>query len=169
MILGLLGWLAGCTFATPFRGPGYDSGRGITLPLTEQDTVVVGLTHATLGDDGAKNAAFTGNIRKIVATMDRHEGLIGYSVRRQLFGNEFWTMTVWKDEASLIAFIRGREHDQAVLEGSPALADNVFARVILPREAIPLSWDQAEALLAKYGTPYPRPVGQATDLTQTVR
>jgi heme-degrading monooxygenase HmoA len=46
--------------------------------------------------------------------MGDQPGLLGHAVRFEIFGNKAWTMTAWKDEASLTAFVRSPAHRAAV-------------------------------------------------------
>lgn len=161
---GLCAWLGACAINTPFRGPGYDSREGITLQLDAEATVVVGLTKAIIGGDREKNKDFDRNLWQLVDSMNRQSGLIGYSVRKQIFGDELWTMTVWQDEASLIAFVQSGEHTRAVQEGDAALTGSLFARLRMKGADIPLSWERATELIDLYGQPYPRPPGELIDL-----
>ena len=136
--------LGGCTISTPFKGPGYDRGQGVT-GNSGGDTVVVALTHAMLGE---QRRNFDRGVERVVDSLAQQPGLIGYSLRRELFGNEAWTMTVWRDEASLDAFVRSSAHQQAIREGAGDLAGANFRRFELPAAELPIDWDTALAYLA---------------------
>ena len=163
------GWLSACAISTPFRGPGYDSGDGILLQLNAEQSVVVGLTKAVIGTDRKKNKDFDRNLWNVVARLNAQPGLIGYSVRKQIFGSEMWTMTVWKDEASLIAFVQSQSHTRAIQEGDEALTDSSFVRVRVDAESIPLEWDQVIAWIDEHGRPFPRKPGDLVDLRESRR
>ncbi|MCG8693896.1 MAG: hypothetical protein MI806_22050, partial [Minwuiales bacterium] len=58
-------------------------------------------------------------------------------------------MTVWSDEASLIAFVQGETHQAAIAEGFEALETAGFARFEADRADIPVAWDRAIEILEK--------------------
>jgi heme-degrading monooxygenase HmoA len=135
--VGLQG-LAGCQMASRFRGPGYSRSNGVTLAGTGE-TVTVGITHALL--DGRKRGVFDDYTRKTIASLPSNDGFIGSTVRTRVFGNEVWTMTVWRDEAALDGFVRSPTHRAAMREGIGAVTKAQFLRFQLPKEAVPPTWD----------------------------
>ncbi|MEO0476689.1 MAG: hypothetical protein AAF085_12085 [Planctomycetota bacterium] len=135
---------SGCTIATPFEGPGYEDGVGVTLDATD-DSVIVVITQAVLS--GGDREGFNDGTRSVMDSMDQHEGLIAWSVRREIFGDNAWTMTVWKDEVSLKKFVTSKVHRGAVKEGMPAVSQTRFYTFDVPAEALPISWDDALAQL----------------------
>ncbi len=139
-------WLPACEMRTSFRGPGYDRAKGVTLPDAPQ-RVVVALTYATL--DRATRGPFDSHSVGIVKRMDEHPGLIGYSVRVQFFGDEIWTMSVWRDHESVDAFVASRIHQDAIDNGMPAVRVAKFHRFEVPAESIPPSWAEIERILAE--------------------
>ena len=153
-VIVLLASLVGCTLATPFRGPGYDRGKGIVLDGVE--TVYVGLTLAVLKNDRKLQSVFWSNVRKVEASLYQRKGFIGYSKRTRLLGNRAWTMTVWTDEASLEDFVQSDVHQRAIRESMGALESAAFARIEIKPEEIPISWDRAIALLEKQNEGYSR-------------
>lgn len=146
VILAALKALTGCQLATPFRGDGYSSRRGVTLDGVG-DTVTVGLTNATL--DGSRRRAFDDYTQRVVASLPGTPGYIGHSIRTRVLGNEVWTMTVWKDEASLDAFVRSPTHREAIRLGMPAVASAKFHRYTIPVGEVPPSWSDVMAVLEK--------------------
>jgi heme-degrading monooxygenase HmoA len=139
--------LGGCTVATPFRGPATDgasAGRG-------HDRVIVAMTHAVLGPDDDLRASFWHHVAQVEATLPAQPGFLGHSKRVELFGDQAWTMTVWRDAASLRAFVRSPAHRKAIRGGYDAVTSARFAQVEMKREAIPLSWEEALELLAQHG------------------
>ena len=144
--------LGGCAIATPFKGPGFDPKEGVTLE--GPDRVVVAVTKAVLQGDSNERSGFWTNVRRVEASLESRQGLIGYSLRRQLFGATAWTMTVWVDEASLDAFVGSRVHQTAIEQSLPALSQTGFARVEVGRDDIPLPWDRAVEILEEDGRHY---------------
>lgn len=132
----------GCAIAMPFRGPGLESGR---VTGDGERTVVVSVTHAVLIP--GEREAFDRYVRSLSELMDEQPGLIGFSLRKELFGDEAWTMTAWEDEASLVAFSRSPAHREAVEAARHGLRRARFRRVTIPASELPLSWDRALAIL----------------------
>ena len=144
VIASALAVLGGCTISTPFKGPGYNRGAGVAFDQST-DTVVVALTHAVVGKDRDN---FDRGVSRVVDSLAQQPGLIGYSLRRELFGNEAWTLTVWRDEASLDAFVRSSAHQQAIRSGAAELVAANFRRLELPASEIPIDWEHALEYLA---------------------
>lgn len=143
-LLALLLGTTGCTIATPFRGPGYDLWRG-PRDLDPDSRVVVSLTHATLKP--GRRAPFDEHTRRVIAAIAGQPGLVGYSVRLRLGGEEAWTMTVWRDEESRARFVASPVHAEAMAAGLPSLERVRFRRLVLAAREIPLDWQRAEVLL----------------------
>ena len=137
--------LFGCTVATPFSGPGYESGKGVTLEGA--DPVVVSLTYAELRTDRKLRSTFWEYVEKVETSLQGRPGFIGYSKRTIVIGHKAWTMTVWADQTSLNDFVSSDVHQAAIRKAMSALASADFARVEVTREEIPLSWDRALLVL----------------------
>ena len=152
ILAGTLALLGGCAISTPFKGPGYDPGSGVTA-ANGQQTVVVALTHAMIGDSRGN---FDRAVRRVADSLEQQPGLIGYSLRKHVLGNEAWTLTVWRDEASLEAFVRSPAHQQAMRDATGELALASFRRIELPAAEIPLDWTTALDYLAAPQKTYAR-------------
>lgn len=148
--------------STPLRGPGFANGQ----VTAKQDTVVVALTHVVTGKNRKANRTFWSHVWAVVETLPEQPGLVAYSVRRELLGNEGWTMTIWQDHASVAQFVASAPHQQAMREGLPALTAVTFARLDVPADDIPMPWKRAEALLAASDRSYPPNPGAQRPSTQ---
>jgi len=146
LLLALALALGGCTIATPYRAIQHAQAPA------DGDTVVVAITKAVV--DPATRGPFDAQVRAVLRSMPGQPGLVGYSVRRELFGRNLWTLTVWENDAALAAFAKGAAHSEAVRVGSPALQDARFARLTMPRGAPPLSWPAALEILRVSGRDY---------------
>lgn len=144
--------LGGCAFATPFRGPGYDSRTGVTIGT--DDEVVVALTKAVLRGDRSKRSDFWDSVWRVEASLAEQEGFIGYSLRREFFGPTAWTMTAWLSEEDLDAFVQSPTHQAAIEGSSSALQATGFARFAVDRDDLPLAWDRALEILERDGRHY---------------
>jgi quinol monooxygenase YgiN len=138
--------LGGCAIATPYRALPQSS-------VPPQDAiVVVAITKAVV--DPATRGPFDAQVRAVLRALPDQPGLVGYSVRREIFGRNLWTMTVWESDAALVGFAGGMLHQEAVRVGSPALQDSRFARLKMARNEAPLTWPQALEILRISGRDY---------------
>jgi len=144
--------LSACAIATPFKGPGFSAGRGVTAPGT--GPVTVAITQAVLGDDKAKRRSFWSNVGLIESSLDGQPGLIGYSLRRELLGDNTWTLTAWSNEDSLRAFVEDIPHQDAIRSSASGMTQARFARITVNREELPLSWSKAIEILEQQGRWY---------------
>jgi heme-degrading monooxygenase HmoA len=133
-----------CAISPPFRGPGFDAEDGITHERAGE-TVWVAVTHGVL--ERRTRGPFDDHTQKVYRSMDQHPGYIGGSIRKEILGDQVWTMTVWATEADLDRFVFSKIHQDAVDAGEDALRSARFARGQVDRARIPLSWEEAEALL----------------------
>ena len=133
-------WLEGCAISTPVR---MQPPRPGDRP---DDVLVVSLSHATV--DPANRAAFDRYTQLVADSLPSHPGLVMYSIRRQVFGPEAWTMTAWTSAEARTRFVESAIHRRAMAEGRPALVAARFKQLELRRDQLPLDWDRALQLLA---------------------
>ncbi|MDJ0779791.1 MAG: antibiotic biosynthesis monooxygenase [Gammaproteobacteria bacterium] len=148
--LAMAVFATGCAISTPFGGPGFDRERGVTA-VAADERVIVALTHAVLGE---RRQAFDRQVGLVADTLPSQQGLIAYSLRKELLGNEAWTMTVWRDEESLQRFVRSSAHQQAIRSSAGELAAVRFSRFEVPASSLPLGWDEALEYLAGNSAAY---------------
>lgn len=139
-------FFTGCTVALPFK-----KSTLFNPSDTSNAVAVVGLTHVTLGDDAEKNSLFWKNTFAVLDDLPNRPGYLGHGVRVKIFGGEAWTMTVWADQESLKAFVRSEKHQTAMQQGIAALKNARFAQFEMKLPEVPMSWKQAEEVLAKSG------------------
>jgi quinol monooxygenase YgiN len=70
-------------------------------------------------------------------------GLIGYSLRARLAAKQFWTLSVWEDEASLQAFVAAPPHVAVMKAMAPYMTATRFVRWNAKGADLPLRWDDA--------------------------
>lgn len=51
--------------------------------------------------------------REVQSQLVRSEGLLAYSLQRALGGRNFWTLSLWRDRASMAAFVAATPHRAA--------------------------------------------------------
>ena len=138
LLLSAAVWLPSCSIATPLRW---------TVPAdSAPEELFISVTHAVL--DPAKRDAFDAGTKALFTTLAAEDGLLAYSRRKELFGDEAWTMTVWRDEAAHAAFVRSAAHRQAMREGRTALVRARFAEFEWPKASGRPNWRAALAALA---------------------
>lgn len=127
----------GCSVSTPFKwveAPARDAS------VRSDDELLIAVTHARV--DSAQRKLFDDGASRVLQSLPSQPGLIGYSVRKQLFGDEVWTATVWTDETAMLQFVRSPDHVRAVRESSSAVRTIEYARLHVRRSALPVSWSQ---------------------------
>jgi len=144
--------LGGCVFATPFEGPGFSKGAGPAADL--EGPLVASVTYAVISDEGENRRTFFDYVEKVEDILVTQPSLVGYSRRADFLGNEAWTLTVWRDRESLLAFVNGTEHRRAVKEAWDTFDDARFARLEVQPEDLPLQWERALAALERNGRSY---------------
>lgn len=152
LVLGAMLALAGCSVSTPFAGP---DGRGANFASASPDAVaVLSITHITLKDDRVLRSQFWDAVGRIDRAMLSQPGLLGYSRRTEILGDEAWTATVWRDEASLVAFLASPAHAAAMREQRDVFTDARFARVRMPERQVPTAWNDLLTLLERNARAY---------------
>ena len=152
MATGALFTLFGLALATPIQGPGYEPSRGVTAQ--EVGRIVVAITRARVNRDRAARRAFWSYVDEVENSLVDQPGFIGFSKRRELIGNQAWTMTLWSDEASLNAFVRSPAHRAAMRSAGRLLEGASFVRFGRSVAAGPLKWSEALAQLEESGRGY---------------
>lgn len=84
-------------------------------------------------------------IRKQLAVS---EGLIGYSLLARPFAKEFLTLSAWRSQEDLNAFVRTLPHAKVMTDLRPHMAPTTFVFWRLPGSALPPAWDDATARIA---------------------
>lgn len=140
-LLSLL--MSSCVISTPFRGPGFVDGK--VTQVAADTPVVISITNAKV--DRNTRGPFDDHVKRVVKGLPAQSGLIGFSVRRELFGDEVWTLTAWRSEADRARFVASPEHRAAMAAGGPALKSVRFSRVTVPAAELPLSWERVQQLL----------------------
>lgn len=143
--------ITGCSVSTPFKwveAPARDASAW------SDDEVLIAVTHARV--DSAQRKLFDDGANRVLQSLPSQPGLVGYSVRKQLFGDEVWTATVWTDETAMLQFVRSPEHVGAVRDSSSAVRNIEYVRLHVRRSALPISWSQLLVMAQAVASP---PVG----------
>jgi hypothetical protein len=76
-------------------------------------------------------------------------GLIGYSLEAQPLARKFWTLSVWRDQRSLMEFVRQMPHSRIRQELATYLGKSQFAQWQVQAQDIPPDWNSAKARIAQ--------------------
>jgi heme-degrading monooxygenase HmoA len=141
MLLAFTTWLTGCAFGPPFKKTALAREGGLA-----PDRPVLVVVSSTEHRPGMRGEFFK-DTKAVLATMSEQPGLLGHAVRFELFGNKAWTITAWKDEAALSAFVRSPAHREAVRRSGETAQNIRFASTEMPLAALPMSWAEARRRL----------------------
>lgn len=141
MLTYLLTLITGCTIGT-------------TWPRTEnlstedsEQIVVLAMTHVVI--DPEQRAVFNRANGRVLASMRNQPGLLSYAARRQIFGTEGWTMSVWEDDQARAQFVASPIHFDAIRQSQSAVVRVTTRRVEIARKDLPASWDEVLLRLAE--------------------
>lgn len=70
-------------------------------------------------------------------------GIIGYSMRAKLLRRDFWTLSAWADEKSLMEFVAKIPHGQAIKAMIQHMGPTKFTKWKVLGSALPLRWEEA--------------------------
>lgn len=152
MLTYLLTLITGCTIGTPW--PKLEQ----LLADDGDQVVVLAVTHVIVDPD--RRALFNRANRQVLASMRDQPGLLGYAARRQIFGTEGWTMSVWEDDEARAQFVGSPVHLDAIRQSQPAVVRVTTRRIELAGKGLPGGWDDVLLRLAEpadqLGTPEKR-------------
>lgn len=70
-------------------------------------------------------------------------GIIGYSLRAKIFARDFWTLSVWADQKSLMDFVARIPHGEAMKAMVPHMGPTKFTHWKVSGSSLPLHWEEA--------------------------
>jgi heme-degrading monooxygenase HmoA len=83
---------------------------------------------------------------RIAGQLRRATGLIGYSLLARPLAREFFTLSVWENEAMLNAFVRAAPHAGTMADMIPSMGKTRFVTRRIKGSQVPPSWDFALSL-----------------------
>jgi quinol monooxygenase YgiN len=83
---------------------------------------------------------YTAQVAKQLASA---RGLLGYSVLTRPLSKSFWTLSAWKDDAALRAFVERSPHVRIMTALAPHMDQTKFLRWTVKGSQLPLPWDDA--------------------------
>lgn len=70
-------------------------------------------------------------------------GVIGYSFRAKLVSRNFWTLSVWESQKSLMDFVAKIPHGEAMKAMIPHMGPSKFTQWKVKALDLPLNWEEA--------------------------
>jgi hypothetical protein len=87
---------------------------------------------------------FLRRTRAIQNQLNNSTGLVGYSMRAQIFGKKAWTLSVWENEDALEEFVEKMPHSGVMRDISHQLTGGQrFVRWRIQGSHVPPSWEDA--------------------------
>jgi quinol monooxygenase YgiN len=80
---------------------------------------------------------------QVVKQLASAQGLLGYSVLARPLSKRFWTLSAWKDEAALRAFVQHTPHVRLMAALAPHMGETKFVRWTVKDFQLPVRWDDA--------------------------
>ena len=80
---------------------------------------------------------------QVVTQLATSEGLLGYSLLARPLSKRFWTLSVWKNEDGLRAFVQHLPHVRMMSALAPHMDETRFVRWTVKGSDLPLCWDDA--------------------------
>ncbi|MEO0606307.1 MAG: hypothetical protein AAF211_33065 [Myxococcota bacterium] len=127
---------------TPLEGPGFDERSGAFVG--EGQTFVVALSHLQVKNRPAPGGRFGDHAEAIGNGLfeDEPEGWLGAAFRNvgQL---NWWTMSVWTDEAAMLQWVVDEPHSTAMRDFSEITVGGEFKRLEVTADELPMTWERA--------------------------
>lgn len=108
--------------------------------------VLVVMTYARLGWTG--RASFIQSSVRIAGKLPSVPGVVANDQGIRWLGAEVWTITAWRSEEQMQAFVHGAEHGRAMREGVVAIREIKLFRLHCMPESIPGGWGSVRKVLA---------------------
>ena len=124
--------ISGCAISSPQRLPALNAGE------TDEDLVFVVITRANIKPQ--MRSAFDDVASRVAKALPAQPGLITYSLRREIFGTQVWTLTAWKSPEARDTFGGSPAHREAMKLTSILVKDFDVQRLVIRRSELPLSW-----------------------------
>src|SRR6266850_1104729 len=70
-------------------------------------------------------------------------GMIGYTLRAKILSRNFWTLSVWEDQKTLMDFVAEIPHGEAMKAMAPHMGRTKITQWKVAGSSLPLSWDEA--------------------------
>jgi hypothetical protein len=133
---------------TPFEGPGFDPAIGLIEP--DEEVLILALTELHVRNDPVGGPRFGEHAQTIGNHLYGAEppipGFVGGSFRSvgQL---QQWTMTVWRNEESMLDFVVSEPHVLAMIDTATVAERARSTHLEIGAEQLPFEWEEALPIL----------------------
>jgi hypothetical protein len=80
---------------------------------------------------------------QVMKQLSSAQGLLGYSLLARPLSKRFWTLSAWKNEGALRAFVHHPPHVCIMAALAPHMDKTKFLRWTVKGAQLPLQWDDA--------------------------
>jgi heme-degrading monooxygenase HmoA len=129
-------FLTGCAYTAPYQAT--PLAKNGVLPPDHPAVVVLTATEHRPG----QRREFFKDTRRVLAELPTQDGLLGHSFRFEIFGDEAWTITAWRDEAARDAFVRSPAHLAAMRRSRQTTQNLRFVTLQRPLSSLPPRWSE---------------------------
>jgi heme-degrading monooxygenase HmoA len=95
----------------------------------------------------AATIRFFRSVRAVQGQLASARGLVGYSLLAKPLARNYWTLSLWEDDAAPKEFVQAEPHVRVMRDIRPDLGDTKFTQVRVRGSAAPLAWNWALELL----------------------
>jgi heme-degrading monooxygenase HmoA len=144
--------------AQPFSGPGYDAEAGAILAPV-QETYLASSTLIAVKADEASMKSFLQITAPMIGQLPEQDGLVGFTVGLSSKCRYGRTITVWKTEEAMMAFVGSDAHLAAMAQGPSVSEGGVVTSWEATAAEVPVTWEVARqkvsAAKVAFGGPAP--------------
>lgn len=134
----------GLVEARPLSGPGFDPATGL---VDAQDSYVVSTTQILPIPE--HNDRFLALVADVGDQLESQPGLVAYALAVEPTCGFARTMSVWRDETSMLAFVGSGAHADAMTQTFEVGVTGRVTHFVATAEQMPISWELAIASIAE--------------------
>ncbi|MFO0632702.1 MAG: antibiotic biosynthesis monooxygenase [Nannocystaceae bacterium] len=134
----------GLVEARPLSGPGFDPATGL---VDAQDSYVVSTTQILPIPE--HNDRFLALVAAVGDQLESQPGLVAYALAVEPTCGFARTMSVWRDETSMLAFVGSGAHADAMTQTFEVGVTGRVTHFVATAEQMPISWELAIASIAE--------------------
>ncbi len=142
-MLNFLFLVCSCTIGRPLWSLGHSSNQNFK-DLEDDEIVHVGMTHAYLNGGASE---FLLDTFKVYDELEGFEGYLGGSVRKEIWGDQVWTLSVWRTESDLKSFSSSDLHRNAIKSSGRYISKIRSTTLRMKRKDVPKTWHEARSHL----------------------
>ncbi|MDL4817502.1 DUF3291 domain-containing protein [Actinomadura opuntiae] len=83
----------------------------------------------------------------------RSDGAHGVTLKAQLFGRTFWTLSAWRDEQAIKAYAAAEPHRSTMRAKRAVMRDSTFVFWRAKAADLPITWEEAQRRISESRKP----------------